>query len=455
MTTTSPLVSLPPGTVILTEKPSVAGDIAKAISKSPTKTSSYFETESGVYLPWAVGHLLEQAMPEQYNPEWKRWSWDTLPILINDWKMQVRDKAAPQLAAIGRLLKNTPLVVIATDAGREGELIAREILEWHRYSGPLKRLWLQAMTQKDILKGFANLKEGSATEGLHQAALARQRADFLYGINGTRATTLGIKHFKQMYPLGRVQTPTLYLVVKRAQDIRGFQSKEYFELQAEVRTASGHTLKLMHAPREENRIFDRAAAQALADRAAGAQSPLSVVNTSEKEAPPFPHTLATLQQEANKVLGWSAQKTLDVAQVLYEKYKAISYPRTGCQYLSAAQKEEVPRTLEDVSQVMPEAVGILSRMGVDLRDKVFNDAKLEDHHALVPKDPSTLLKAGLDSNSEEMNLYRLVSLRYLRAMAPDMLFDKTAVKMNANGVEFSTTGKVITSPGWRALKAAR
>ena len=455
MTTPTTPINLPPGTVILAEKPSVAGDLAKVLCSAPQKSGSYIETRNGVFLTWAIGHLLEQAMPEQYNPEWKRWSWDTLPILVRDWKMQVRDKAAPQLAAIGKLLRGAPLVIIATDAGREGELIAREILDWHKYRGPLKRLWLQAMTQKDILKGFAQLKDGSATEGLHQAALARQRADFLYGINGTRATTLGIRHFKQMYPLGRVQTLTLYLVVKRAQDIKGFQSKEYYELQAEVKTAAGHTLKLAHAPREENRIYDRKQAQALADKAMGANAPLSVANTSEKESPPFPHTLATLQQEANKVLSWSAQKTLDVAQILYEKYKAISYPRTGCQYLSAAQKEEVPRTLEEVKQVMPEAVGILSSMGVDLRDKVFNDAKLEDHHALVPKDPSSLTRANLGASSDEMSLYRLIALRYLRAMAPDMRFDKTAIKLDANGVEFSASGRVITFEGWRSLKSAR
>lgn len=444
--------AFPPGTVILTEKPSVATDIALALAGVAPKKNGYIELPNGVILTWAIGHLIQQAKPHEYDPALKKWSFDTLPFIPTEWKHVVRDKGAEQLAVIGRVLKQARLLIIATDAGREGELIARELLQWFNYRGAVKRLWLQAMTKKDIMAGFAKLKDGRETEGLWAAAVARSEADFLYGINGTRSATLAINQYQQLYPIGRVQTPTLYLVVKRMLDIENFKPQDYYELAIDVTTANGHALTLTHAPKEDARITDIAVAERMLQQVSGASSPLSVTTSPDRERPPLPHNLASLQQEANRAFGLSAQETLDVAQALYEKKKALSYPRTGCPYLSSAQKEDVEPTLSWIAKLHPEGVSSLRAQGIELRDSVFDDSKLEDHHGLVPKDPSRLLE---DSTLIERQVYALVAARYLRAIAPDVLFNKTVILMDANSIPFQATGKVVTRAGWRGIKINR
>lgn len=428
----------------LAEKPSQARDIAEAIGVK-RRASGYIEVAGGK-VTWALGHVLEQAMPEEYDKSWGgRWTFDVLPMIPENWKVTVVRSKAAQAKVIRALLKEAKEVVIATDAGREGELIARELLEHCRYRGPVKRLWTSSLVKSDLQKALKALKPGSATEPLHEAALARQRADWLYGMNGSRAVTLGAQQRGTAFPVGRVQTPTLAMVVRREWEIRNFVAQTYFELEATVRTAAGHEFKMIHAPTEDQRIRDRAEAERRKKRAERASAPLSVTIKSGKEAPPLPYTLPALQKDANKVLGLSARDTLKIAQELYEA-KAITYPRTDCPYLAASQKGEVDPTLDRLAAVFPGAVDAVRKAGITLRASTFDDAKLTDHHGIVPTIEDVPL-AGMAAK-----LFALVSERYLRTVSPDCLFDRTVVTMDANGVPFKATGKQITTPGFRAVR---
>lgn len=430
----------------LAEKPSQATDIAKVIGIKK-KLDGYIELSTGDVMTYARGHLLELAEPADYDEAWgKSWAWEHLPMIPAQWKMKPTKHGAKQLRVIRDLLKECSEVVIATDAGREGELIAREILEHCRFRGRVRRLWTSSLVAKDIKAALSGLKPGSETEPLFEAARARQHGDWLYGLSGTRAATLAARQRGQAFPLGRVQTPTLSLVVRRDLDIRNFKAQDYFELEANVLTEKGHRLKLMHAPDEKHRITDEKEALRRKSLAEGASAALKVERTKGSEAPPLPYSLPALQKDANRVLGLTAKKTLELAQALYEK-KALTYPRTDCQYLAQSQVDEIEGTLAVIEKRFGAVVGHLRAQGVRARASVFDSAKLTDHHAIVP---TTEFVAELSADEER--LYRLVSERYLQMLGQDCLFDSTKVSMNANGVLFKTSGRTVTSPGWQSLR---
>ncbi len=431
-------------TLYLCEKPAQARDIAEAIG-STGRGSGYISVRDGL-VTWAIGHLLEQAPPQDYNEAWGGcWTFDVLPMVPDAWKQTVVKQKASQVKVIRELLKKSSLVVIATDAGREGELIAREILAHCRYRGPIKRLWTSSLVQEDIKKALAALLPGSKTEPLHEAALARSHADWLYGMNGSRAVTLAAKNFGTAYPVGRVQTPTLALVVRREWEIRNFVPVTYYELEADVQSAGGHRFKMFHAPAEKERIRDRKEAERRKTQAEGAHGPLQVTTEAKKESPPLPYTLPALQKDANRQLGLSARKTLTVAQELYEA-KAITYPRTDCAHLASSQKVDVPAILTRLETPFPTAVSALRKEGITLRDSTFDDSKLTDHHGICPTREPVMV------NGEAAQLFALIAERYLRAISPDCLFNRTTVLLDANGIPFKATGKQITSPGFRAVQ---
>lgn len=431
-------------TLYLTEKPSQARDIANAIGLK-RRANGYLEVTGGK-VTWALGHLLEQDMPGDYDESWAgRWTFDVLPMIPEKWRVHVVRQKSAQVKVIRALLKEASEVVIATDAGREGELIAREILEFCRYRGPIQRLWTSSLVKSDIQKALKALRPGKETEPLHEAALARQRADWLYGMNGSRAVTLGAQHPGTAYPVGRVQTPTLAIVVRREWAIRNFVPEQYFELEADVQTASGHQFLMFHAPAEAERIKDRAEAVRRQKQAEGAKGALKVEKKSGKETPPLPYTLPALQKDANRILKLSARDTLKLAQELYEA-KAITYPRTDCPYLAESQKAEIVPTLKRLEPVFPDAIAALRKVGVKARASTFNDDKLTDHHGIVPTMES------VEVTGPAARLFALICERYVRALAPDCLFDRTIVTLDANGVPFKATGKTITDPGFRAVR---
>lgn len=432
-------------TLYLAEKPSQAMDIGRVLGIK-SRQDGYLDLANGDVISWAVGHLLELAPPEKYDPAWGgRWAWPQLPMIPAQWQYEVNARTKKQFAVIKALLKDVKRVVIATDAGREGELIAREILEHCRFKGKIERLWTSSLVASDIKKALDNLKQDHETRPLYEAALARSHSDWMLGLSGTRAASLAAAVRGDFFAMGRVKTPTLALVVRRCEEVEKFVAKEYFELEATVTTQKGVSFKMMHAPAEDQRITDKAKAQALCAQAKGHQGPIKVEVKEEKESPPMPFSLPALQKEANKALGFSARDTLKLAQSLYEK-KAATYPRTDCQYLAESQAAEIDQVLECVSKTLPKEVSLVKAMGTVVRKAVFNDSKLSDHHGIIP---TSMPPSGLDE--KEQALYLLICSRYLKVVSPDHRFEQTKVSLDANGVPFKASGRRTLSPGWTSL----
>lgn len=432
-------------TMFLTEKKSVAEDIAKIMGVKKT-TSTHIEAIDGTILAWARGHLYELVEPEVYEKSWGGyWNWGQLPMVPPSFKYKVVHGEGDRIKAINALLKTATRVVLATDAGREGELIGRLILEHSKYKGPIDRFWGKEMTPTGIKKALASLLPGASKEPLLEAAKARQHSDWLYGLTGTRTVSLAARVSKEYYPLGRVQTPTLALIVRRDKTISDFVASAYYELEADMTTKSGKSFKMAHAPAESARITDKAVAEALLKKAQMAQGPLKVEKEPGKENPPLVFSLPGLQKEANRIFGFSAAKTLEIAQVLYNERKVTSYPRTDCQHLAVTQKENVGNVLNAVRKCFPDRVAELERQGVRLRDTLFDDSKLSDHDGIIP----TYIQASL--SGDEAQLYELICLRYLQALGQDMTYNQTKVSFDANGVEFKASDRVTSSEGWKKL----
>lgn len=428
--------------VWICEKPSQAKDIAMVLG-NPRRSNGYIRTEEGA-VTWAIGHLLEQVNPDGYDPAYKQWSLDTLPILPRSWKVQPRNDVKEQLKAIEWLLKKADEVVIATDADREGEMIGRELLDHFNYTGPVSRLWLSALDEASIRKALGNIRPGRETEPLYQAALARSHADWLVGMNLTRAATLTLSA-GGVLSVGRVQTPALALIVRRDLDIESFKSRKFYEVVAEVSIGQGR-LTMRHARPEEDRIFDRHVAEAIAEKVKGAKGPLSIKTERKKQAPPKLFSLSGLQKEANKKWGWSADHTLQVAQALYEKHKATTYPRSDCSYLPEEQKDDAT----DILQIL-KGVPCLSGQVSDFpkfRKTVFNTEKVTAHHAIIP---TTTAPSIGNMSEDEKKAYLLVARSYLASLSADHEFDQTTVSMNVNGVSFKASGKITIEEGWKSI----
>lgn len=431
----------------LCEKPSQAEDLAAVLGQAK-RADGYWETADGC-VTWCFGHMLEQAEPEQYNPEWKSWNLDLLPLRPDAWRVLPRKDRAAQLKVIGVLLKRTTKLILSTDADREGEMIGREVLDHFGFRGPISRLWLSALDAVSVKRALARLRDGRETEPLYRAALARSRADWLVGFNLTRAATGVLGNGAGVLSVGRVQTPTLALVVRRDEAIENFQPRDYFELVADI-DAGAHRLTLRHAPTEDARLYDRAGAEALAARAQGARGPLAVATEDKRQAPPKLFSLLALQAAANRSWGWSADKTLDVAQALYETHKATTYPRSDCPYLPSEQESDVPAILNHLKRL--DDIGTLAELAAPLlRPAVFNTKKITAHHAIIP---TTAPAPWSAMSADEKSLYLLIARHYLAALYPDYEYQQTTVTFDANSVPFKATGRVSRAPGWRVVFGA-
>jgi DNA topoisomerase-3 len=432
-------------TLYLAEKPSQARDIG-AVLGIKRRDNGFLELTNGDIITWAVGHLLEIAAPEKLNPDWGgRWHWGQLPMIPDAWKYEVVANTRTQFNVIKALLKKADRVVIATDAGREGELIAREILEHCKWRGRVERLWTSSLVASDIKAALGKLLKGEETYPIYEAALARSHCDNIYGYSGSRAATLAANIRGDSYPMGRVQTPTLAMVVRRDLEIRNFNEREYFELEAQVRTRSGKTFKMMHAPDAENRITTRDEAERRRRQAERAHGPLKVEKKNASEGAPLAYSLPALQKDANRIYGFTAKNTLKLAQALYEK-KAATYPRTDCQHLAQSQMAEVEGVLAVVERRFKATTEALRKCGIVKRKSTFDDTQLTDHHGIIPTGQFVELEGA------ELQLYLLICQRYLQLLGPDCRFQTTRVTMDANGVPFKATGKTILDPGWTALK---
>lgn len=438
--------------LFLCEKPSQAKDIAKVLGA--TRRGDGCWLGNAVTVTWCIGHLLETAPPDAYDERYKRWVLSDLPIVPLQWKMQVKKTTATQFKAVKRLLGEARELVIATDADREGEMIARELLEHCRYRGPVQRLWLSALDDASIRKALGALKPGAETFNLYHSALGRSRADWLIGMNMSRLFTLLGRQsgYQGVLPVGRVQTPTLRLVVDRDRSIADFVPVAYWAIDVQLRGGAELFTAQWQGPADrcddQDRCLDQATARgAAADMQAAGQARVLKRRTERlREAAPLPFDLGTLQEVCSKKLGLGAQETLDVAQALYETYKVITYPRSDCGYLPVSQHVEAPAIVTQLGRADPALGELLGHLDTSRRSRAWNDAKVSAHHGIIPTAASVDL-ARLPSKHRAV--YTLVRARYLAQFLPNHEYDRTQIDFDCAGQPLKAVGKVIVEPGWR------
>lgn len=439
--------------VVVAEKPSVARDLG-AVLGATQRHEGYLEG-GGYQVTWALGHLVEIANPEHMRADWKRWEAATLPMIPSEWVLLPRPEAKGQWQVVKRLLtaRTTKEVICATDAGREGELIFRYLV---MASGgakkPMRRLWISSLTEPAIRAGLANLRPLSEYDRLADAALARARADWLVGMNLTRAYSIR-QHAK--WSVGRVQTPALALVVAREMAVTGFRPTPYWQVQWRGTAPSGEPAELLAQWRVEkkgepgwsDRCSIEAEANAARERCSGQLAVVTGVTRQEKrEAPPRLFDLTTLQREANKLLGFTAAQTLEVAQELYEKHKTLSYPRTD----SSAVSRDVAASWGDLPARLAAPYGDATKgvdFGASLSGRFVDDTKVSDHHALIPLAPAS----GAPAGSPAEQLFDLVVRRFLGCWLPDYVEAATRVECDCGGQRLVASGASVEAPGWKRL----
>ena len=434
-------------TIVLAEKPSVARELAKVLGCRGRGDGCL--VGDNYIVTWALGHLVTLADPEQYDEKYKKWSMETLPMLPEKTELCVIPETKKQYAAVKRLIKDkdTACVIIATDAGREGELVARWILEKAQYKGPVKRLWISSQTEKAIREGFAHLKDGKDYVNLADAAKARAEADWLVGLNVTRALTC--RHNASL-SAGRVQTPTLALIVRREEEIKRFKPKDYFNVRAEFRTPQGVFSALWKNEKNLSAVSDIDTANALCAKVRGGTFTVSAVTSAAKKKPsPALYDLTELQRDANKLYKMSPKETLNTMQRLYEIHKALTYPRTDSRYLS----DDIVPTLGERLRAL--RVGSLSapaneilRSGRSIHASCVNNAKVSDHHAIIPTEQSPDFSS---MSTEEKKIYLLVALRFLCCFMPDYEYRQIKAVLTCAGENFHVTGNTVTEEGWKKL----
>jgi DNA topoisomerase-3 len=435
-------------TLILTEKPSVANDFARALNVRG-RYDGYIENNSFV-ITWAIGHLVELKKPEDYHPRWKSWQLDTLPIMPESFEYNPIDRTHQQLQIIQKLLNaNISKIIIATDAGREGEVIARTILLKcnHLQGTSLYRFWTsQALTDDVIREALNNCKPANAYDRLWKAGQSRQIADWLVGMNGSRAATLKMN---DLFSVGRVQTAVLALLVDRRRERENFNPEPYWILKALFTNPKGAWNGTWFRKRQ-TRISSEEKAKEIEQKIAGQDGIVQSVKQQKKsEPPPLLYALTDLQRDANNKYGFSAQKTLQLAQDLYEKFKCLSYPRTDSNVLGTKNADLVQTTVSKLSSLYVDIfAGVQSRRMKNTYKRVFNDSKLTDHHALIPLSP-----LPSSASSDHQKIYMLVLKRFAQAFHADCQFEQTEIITLVCEETFRTKGKVILVPGWRILEA--
>lgn len=428
--------------LFICEKPSVAASLASCFGAR--KSESHYEAD-GVRITWCIGHLLGLYLPEDYDAKYgSPWRWDVLPIVPRPFRLSPGRGVGGQLKAIGKLLKSCSTVVIATDPEREGEMIGREVLEYHGYEGPTQRMWTSAMDPQGLKDALATVMDGEKTIGLYYAGRARSEADWLIGMNMTRAMTLKSPRGSGLVSVGRVQTPTLALVVRRDREIANFKPQDYYELAAQVR-AGAHEVTLRFSPPPEKRILDRGQIERLRESCLGKEDALGVVTERKYTSPPKLFSLSGLQKRADTLWGWPAKKTLKIAQALYETHKATTYPRTNCEYLRDEHVQDIPVISAHLFE-LPEFAH-LRGFGLTPRKNVFNSKKVGAHFAIIPTKQSADVRA---MSADERKAYVLIASHYLGALLPDYEYDSTVISMIvAPDLALKATGTVPMVPGWR------
>ena len=442
--------------LFLCEKPSQGKDIGRILGA--TQRGEGCLNGSGVTVTWCIGHLVEAAAPEVYDAALKRWSLEQLPIIPQQWRVEVKPKTATQFKVVKALLAKATHLVIATDADREGELIAREIIDLCGYRGPIERLWLSALNDASIRTALGKLRPSSDTLPMYYSALARSRADWLVGMNLSRLFTLLGRQagYDGVLSVGRVQTPTLKLVVDRDREIAAFKSVPFWGIDVSLSVEGQAFAALWVAPDgctdDAGRCLQQPVAQQAAQqiRAAGSAQVVSVETERVREGPPLLFDLGTLQEVCSRQLGLDVQETLEIAQALYETYKATTYPRSDSGYLPESMFAEVPAVLDSLLKTDPSLRPIMGQLDRSQRSRAWNDGKVTAHHGIIP----TLEPANLSPLSEkELAVYRLIRAHYLAQFLPHHEFDRTVAEFSCGQQMLAATGKQVVIKGWRLVLA--
>ncbi len=438
--------------VVVAEKPSVGRDIARVLGcrergDGCLKNSEYLVT-------WAMGHLVSLCEPDELDEKYKRWRMDDLPILPEEIPLKVLPKTRKQYQLVKKYINaaETDSLICATDAGREGELIFRLIYEEAKCKKPVRRLWISSMTDAAIRDGFAALKDSGEYDGLYRSAKCRSLADWLVGMNASRAFTL---RYNTLLSVGRVQTPTLAILVKRRLEIENFRPEEYYTLTAQFGDYDG--MWFSPVAKEEKtaaRIPDKETADAIARKVKGKEAAVASVTHEEKREPaPQLYDLTSLQRDANQRLGFTADKTLRLTQELYEKWKAVTYPRTDSRYLPTDMIPRTKQTLEKLPSVYADLVKNIPWKEdgkLPFSKRIFDNAKVSDHHAIIPT-PQT---ARLDQMSEDLKkVFDLIARRTVAVFYPPFVYDAAKVITVCEGESFRSSGRTVRDLGWKSVYA--
>ena len=431
-------------TLVIAEKPSVGRDIARVL-KCGKNNQGALEGEKYV-VTWALGHLVTLADPEAYDERYKNWDMAVLPMMPEKFQLVVIKQTGKQYQTVKNHLyrKDIGDVVIATDAGREGELVARWILAKAGSRKPVKRLWISSVTDKAIRDGFAHLRDGRDYKNLYAAAEARAEADWLVGINGTRALTC---KYNAQLSCGRVQTPTLAMIEAREKEIRAFQPEKYYGL---TLTADGIVWTWQDQKSGSSRTFSKDRIQKIEEKVGGEKLTVDKVHkTTKKTYAPGLYDLTELQRDANKRFGFSAKETLNIMQRLYENHKVLTYPRTDSRYIGKDVAETLKERLKACS-VGPyrKTAGKLINQTLRINKSFVDDSKVSDHHAIIPTEQYVQLE---HMTSDERKIYDLVVRRFIAVLYPPCEYEQTTLKAGCGGEMFTAKGKIMKQPGWQEV----
>jgi len=445
--------------LVIAEKPSVGRDLARVLPGPFAKHEGYLEGPEHI-ISWAVGHLVQLAEPDEYDPKFKRWRMADLPIVPEHFKLVVRDeRSKKQMSVVTTQLHRDDVgeVINACDAGREGELIFAYLYEKAGSKLPVRRLWLSSMTAAAMREAFATLRPASELAQLEQAARSRSEADWIVGMNATRAATIRLRSsFDGAVSLGRVQTPTLAIIARREEEIRAFQPEDYWLIDARFEPSEDPARRYggrFHAGSKPRLASE---AEALAIVAAVRERPGEITKVEKREVtdkPPMLYDLTSLQRDANTRFGYSARRTLGAAQRLYEEHKALTYPRTNSRFLTSDMAAEIKPTAELVGARPEYREAAAYVTGLDLLPlaRVIDDSKVTDHHAIIP----TRAEHPVEKmDTDDRRVYDMVVRRFLAAFHPEAVLENTRVETTVEGHVFRTRGKVLLVPGWRGVYLA-
>jgi DNA topoisomerase-3 len=447
--------------LVIAEKPSVGRDLARILpgpfekkSGAGEKTERWLEGPEHI-ISWAVGHLVQLAEPDEYDDKFKKWRMADLPIVPAKFKLVVRDeRSQKQMSVVKTLLRRDDVdqVINACDAGREGELIFAYLFEKAGAKKPVQRLWLNSMTNDAMREGFKNLRDGEELSKLQDAARSRSEADWIVGMNATRAATIRLRSsFDGAVSLGRVQTPTLAILTRREEEIRAFVPEPYWLVDAQFDAEGNRAYEGRFHAGAQPRIATAEEAEAVAGAARGQRGEITKLEkTKRTEKAPLLYDLTSLQREANTRYGFSARRTLGAAQRCYEEHKALTYPRTSSRYLTSDMVPELKEVAGHVGEHPEYSKGAQYVTGLDLLPlgRVVDDAKVGDHHAIIPTNSSHKLEKMGD---DDRRIYDMVARRFLAAFHPEAIFENTRVETTVAEHIFRTRGKVLVVPGWRGV----